>query len=124
MYNPFSLLYYFKNEYLSNYWFESGTPSFLIKLLQAQCYDLENIKDLEGTLLTAKEISSIDIENPLLMHAFLLTGYLTIKDYNSVNETYTLGIPNEEVKESFEYLESRISPTKKPYYSHGYSLYL
>lgn len=96
VYNPFSLLSFFTKKRFHNYWFETGTPTFLIKLSkQFQMYDFEDKK----TTLT--HLSSYDIERLQLIPLMFQTGYLTFKSYDEASEIYTLGFPNNEVKKSY-----------------------
>ncbi|MDE6445091.1 MAG: ATP-binding protein [Muribaculaceae bacterium] len=98
IYNPFSVLSALKIEDFKNYWYETASPSFLIKLIETHSYCLEK---LDGTRRRESQLGNItDIENdfvPLLYQS----GYLTIKDYDSLSEEYTLGFPNLEVRKAF-----------------------
>jgi len=85
MYNPFSLLNAFKYKEFGSYWFETGTPTYLVKLLQKHHYDLERM-DSEST-------------NPIPV--IYQSGYLTIKGYDEEFGMYRLGFPNREVEEGF-----------------------
>lgn len=98
IYNPFSLLNAFARKKFGSYWFETGTPTYLVKLLQKQHYDLERIAH-EGT--DAQGLSCIDPEFPHPIPALYLSGYLTIKSYDEEFGIYSLGFPNREVEESF-----------------------
>ena len=96
VYNPFSLLHFFRGEVFKNYWFESGTPTFLIKLSEkAQLYDFEEIE------IGAEALSSYDIQKLEIIPLMFQTGYLTMKSYNEINQFYTLGYPNSEVRSSY-----------------------
>jgi hypothetical protein len=96
VYNPFSLLNFFTKRRFDNYWFETGTPTFLIKLSKKlHLYDFEN----NHTSLT--HLSSYDIERLDLIPLMFQTGYLTFKSYDEEGEVYTLGFPNKEVKKSY-----------------------
>ena len=99
IYNPFSLLNAFYDKSLKDYWFETGTPTFLVKLLKESDYDLHRL--VEGEEQDVVELSSIDSmrENPIPV--IYQSGYLTIKGYNEEYETYRLGFPNKEVKSGF-----------------------
>ncbi len=99
VYNPFSVLYYLKDHKLANYWFESGTPSFLIKLLQKQYQSLEDLALVE---LSSDSLGTFTIDNIPLIPLLFQAGYLTIADYNSVTRKFTLNYPNLEVEESFK----------------------
>lgn len=98
MYNPFSVLNAIGRRQFGDYWFETGTPTFLVKQLQKTNYPLEEMTR-EG--LTADTLNSIDImdENPLPL--LFQSGYLTIKDYDEEFGEYQLGFPNREVEEGF-----------------------
>jgi len=100
VFNPFDILQYLQNKEFKNYWFASGNPSFLIKLLQKNNYYLPNLSSLmvDEKLLDVFDIEKIDIE-VLLYQA----GYLTIKDVKKTpfGSLYRLYFPNKEVKISF-----------------------
>ena len=99
MYNPFDLLQFIRNNFMfKNYWFETGTPSFLINLIRKNQYylpDLSNIKTNES-FLGAFSIENLNIETILYQ-----SGYLTIEtqSVNAIGELeYKLKIPNKEVQ--------------------------
>jgi hypothetical protein len=103
VYNPFSTLLLFEERKFKNYWFATGTPSFLVKLLKDSKggYNLENIVDQNygEAAFGSYELDSLDIV-PLLFQS----GYLTIKAYQEILDNkylYTLDFPNKEVKDSF-----------------------
>ena len=98
VYNPFAIALLFKQMDFHNFWFESGTPTFLIKLLKEQEYDLLRFQKMSvpEAAFNAYEIEHLDIV-PLLYQ----TGYLTIKSYDPNRRTYTLSYPNFEVEEAF-----------------------
>ena len=98
MYNPFSLLNTIGRGQFGDYWFETGTPTFLVKQLQKTDYPLDEMTH-EG--LTADILGSIDImdHNPLPL--LFQSGYLTIKSYDERFGEYHLGFPNREVEEGF-----------------------
>ncbi len=100
VYNPYSTLQLFAQQRFANYWFETGTPTFLIKLLKARNYDMQLLEHLEVTELT---FSTYEIESLELVPLLFQTGYLTIKDFrrDKFGEIYTLSYPNYEVKNSF-----------------------
>ena len=99
VYNPYSVLYYLEKKELDNYWFESGTPGFLIELLKTQYKDLENIEEAQ---LTTRSLGTFDIESLPLITILFQTGYLTINTYDRITKKYTLTYPNEEVRESYK----------------------
>ncbi len=98
MYNPFSLLNTLKNRFFRDYWFETGTPSFLVYQLKKTEYPLENMTTEE---LSTDTLNSIDImdQNPLPL--LYQSGYLTLKSYDPEFDTYVLGFPNREVEQGF-----------------------
>ncbi|MDE6296326.1 MAG: ATP-binding protein, partial [Muribaculaceae bacterium] len=98
IYNPFSLVNVFAKRRLGAYWFESGTPTYLVKLIEREQWMLKDIAPFEidaNTLESAGVLSSDPI--PVLYQ----TGYLTIKDYDRDFNTYTLDYPNQEVRDGF-----------------------
>lgn len=97
MYNPFSLLSFFvSNGEFNNYWFETGTPTFLLNLnLSNQKYDFEDIK------IPSLQLKAYDIERLQLIPLMFQTGYLTIKNYDEEDDLYELSYPNEEVRRSY-----------------------
>jgi hypothetical protein len=112
VYNPFSILYYFKKQKLENYWFASGTPGFLIELLKNQYQDLE---DLDKAQLTSTSLGIFDIESLPLITVLFQMGYLTINAYDPHKNKYTLMYPNAEVRESFKkYLLAAYSQERIP----------
>ena len=98
VYNPYSLLSAFNQNKFGKYWFDSGTPTFLVKLLMNREYNLEQLSR-ENVL--ADEISSIDTESSNPVPVIYQSGYLTIKGYDPELEQYILGFPNREVEEGF-----------------------
>jgi hypothetical protein len=98
VYNPFSTMHYFFKQKLANYWFKSGTPTFLMHLIRNQYIDLE---DIPTASIKADSLDTFDISNIPLIPLLYQTGYLTIDDYNLKNNKVTLCYPNYEVEESF-----------------------
>ena len=98
IYNPFSLLNTFDSCVFRDYWFETGTPSFLVYQLQKTGYPLDNMTKDELSADTLNSIDAMDV-NPLPL--LYQSGYLTIKDYDPEFKTYRLGFPNREVREGF-----------------------
>lgn len=98
MYNPFSVLSALAKSRFGDYWFASGTPTFLVEMLKKTDFDL---RDLEGIEVSSASLSDdrADIGNPVPM--IYQSGYLTIKSYDEEFREYTLCFPNEEVKYGF-----------------------
>jgi hypothetical protein len=101
VYNPYDILHFLKKGKLfKNYWFETGTPSFLLKLIKQNNYfvpDLTNIEADDGLL------NSFDIENIKLETILFQAGYLTIENVKQKRQrfVYKLKFPNLEVRNSF-----------------------
>ena len=98
IYNPFSLLNAFKYKEFNSYWFETGTPTYLVKLLKKHHYDLEQMAHEETD---AQVLNSIDSESTNPIPVIYQSGYLTIKGYDERFGMYRLGFPNREVEEGF-----------------------
>lgn len=98
MYNPFSLLSAFKRREFGSYWFETGTPTYLVTLLKKHHYDLERMAHEETD---AQVLNSIDSESTNPIPVIYQSGYLTIKGYDERFGIYRLGFPNREVEEGF-----------------------
>ncbi len=97
VYNPFSLLNAFKKKKMSDYWFKTGTPTFLVKLLQANDYDLRRLK---GIYVDGSTLAGVDEEYTDLIPVLFQSGYLTIADYDA-ELGYRLDFPNQEVERGF-----------------------
>ena len=100
IYNPFSLLTTLKNKVFSEYWYGTGTPTFLTVALKQTGYDIGALIDneAEATLSKLAEVDSYKADPvPLLYQA----GYLTIKAYDPMFDVCRLGFPNQEVKNGF-----------------------
>lgn len=110
MYNPFNVLNTLSSLRFRDYWFETGTPTFLVYQLQKTNYPLEMMTREE---LFEDTLNSIDVmdDNPLPL--LYQSGYLTIKGYDETFKTYRLGFPNREVEEGFvKFLVPFYSPNK------------
>ena len=98
VYNPFSLLNTLKVKEFKEYWFETGTPSFLVKVMRKTSYDVTRLSgDLVGSSLLTDVNTAFLNPVPLLYQS----GYLTIKGFDPRYNLYTLGFPNMEVKDGF-----------------------
>ncbi len=98
VYNPFSVLLLLKQRHYKAHWFETGTPSFLMKLLKAETFKVENLNQLQ---VTDDELDKSDISKMSLLSLLYQTGYLTIKSYDRKLMAYALDYPNLEVKTAF-----------------------
>ena len=99
VFNPFSVLNAFSKRELGDYWFQTGTPTFLVEMLRKSEYDLRIL--LNGIEAPASMFSEYRVEanNPIPL--IYQSGYLTIKDYDRDVLLYTLGFPNDEVRYGF-----------------------
>ena len=98
IYNPFSLLNTFDKMKFGSYWFETGTPTYLVNLLKKHHYDLERLAHEETD---EQVLNSIDSESTNPIPVIYQSGYLTIKGYDEEFGMYRLGFPNREVEEGF-----------------------
>ncbi len=98
VYNPFSLLNTFANCEFGRYWFETGTPSYLVEVMKQDNYPLP---DLTREQVTGDFLNSIDSMSTNPIPLIYQSGYLTIKAYDGRFGFYTLGFPNKEVEEGF-----------------------
>ena len=98
IYNPFSLLNTFAQRQFGSYWFETGTPTFLVELLKHCRYDLNRLTQEMAMADSLNGMDSME-ENPVPI--LYQSGYLTIKDFDREFRYYTLGFPNKEVEEGF-----------------------
>ncbi len=97
IYNPFSLLNTFKNCVLDDYWFETGTPTFLVDMLRDCNYDLTS---LQQGIHSSDLMQGIDTVNDDPLPVLYQSGYLTIKGRDDLGD-YILGYPNREVEMGF-----------------------
>jgi len=98
VYNPFVLLNLFVNMQFGDYWYQSGTPTFLMKMLKKEKY---TVFDLENKTVFASTFDKYDINNISLLSLLFQTGYLTIKHFDLKRNAITLDFPNREVARSF-----------------------
>lgn len=98
IYNPFSLLNTFRGQKFKEYWFETGTPSFLVEVMKKTSFDVTTLSEQEADSTLLSSVESI-FYNPVPL--LYQSGYLTIKGYDSEFGLYTLGFPNKEVKNGF-----------------------
>ena len=94
IYNPFSLLNCFSKNDLGDYWFESGTPTFLIKMLVKEGMNMSKL----SFEMDESELKGVNVPERSVKSLLYQTGYVTIKDFDPRFRIYTVGIPNEEVR--------------------------
>jgi Holliday junction resolvase-like predicted endonuclease len=99
VYNPFDILLFFKKKTFASYWFETGTPSFLIQLLRQGRYLIPEIEQIEAG---EEIVGSFEIEDIAVETLLFQTGYLTLTGFKQTGafRQYSLGFPNLEVKTS------------------------
>lgn len=100
VYNPYSTIQFFLDKRFSNYWFSTGTPYFLIKILKERDYDIQTLDQVEADDLL---LQTYEIDNLAIVPLLYQTGYLTIKESESdeFGTFYILSYPNTEVRHSF-----------------------
>ena len=98
IYNPFSLLNTFSKMRFGSYWFETGTPTFLIELLRQGNF---NLYELTREQVSEDMLGEIDNRGGNPLPILYQSGYLTIKGYDREFDLYALGFPNREVEEGF-----------------------
>ena len=98
IYNPFSLLSVMSYKVFKDYWFVSGTPTFLVNMLKDTDYDL---RELDGIEVPSAALINYRASSKEPVPMIYQSGYLTIKSYDKEFKTYTLGFPNEEVRYGF-----------------------
>lgn len=98
IYNPFSVLNTLSRLRYKNYWFETGTPTFLVDLLKMHNYRLP---DMTKERVSDDVINSVDSLSTNPIPVIYQSGYLTIKGYDERFKKYLLGFPNREVEEGF-----------------------
>ena len=99
IYNPFSLFNALAKKKLGDYWFETGTPTFLVRLLEKSYF---NIPDLEGNMkITLDDLDAYRVARESFIPLLFQAGYVTIKQYDKELNRYILGFPNDEVRYAF-----------------------
>jgi hypothetical protein len=105
LYNPYSLLNALYYKKIGSYWLSSGTPSFLVDMLKKNRFNVSNI---ENEISSEKELTDIDTIFREPIPVLYQTGYLTIKGYDKMFDSYALGFPNKEVEVGFFKLLMRL----------------
>ncbi|MBP3472819.1 MAG: ATP-binding protein [Paraprevotella sp.] len=98
LYNPFSVLNAFDANAFGSYWFETGTPTYLVQLLKRHNYNLER---MANEYATEDILNCVDVASTHPIPVIYQSGYLTIKGYDPQFRMYQLGFPNEEVEDGF-----------------------
>ena len=111
IYNPFSLLNVFQKERFADYWYTTGTPTFLVEKLKRERHYFPSFD--QGVVVPKLVLENYSTDSQDVLPVLFQAGYLTIKDYRPKSETYLLGFPNEEVKYSFlSNLQPILAPLK------------
>jgi hypothetical protein len=97
IYNPFGLMKALDMKQFGDYWFESGTPTFIVELMKKHQMSMRN---LDNAKRTADQLSKIDNFNNDVVPLLFQSGYLTIKGYDNFLKRYTLSMPNKEIGEA------------------------
>ena len=98
IYNPFSLLSALNGKRFRDYWYETGTPTFVVKALQRGQFNLEDLT-LEG--VPASALGGVNADDSDPVPVLYQSGYLTIQSYDNQTQEYTLKYPNQEVERGF-----------------------
>ena len=98
VYNPFSTLNLFRSREFQDFWFQTGTPTFLVELLKKTDTDL---REIDGIELPASAFADYRADPDRPVPVIYQSGYLTVKSYNKRHFLYTLGYPNREVERGF-----------------------
>ncbi len=98
VYNPFSTLNLLHSYKFQDFWFQTGTPTFLVELLKRCDTD---VRDLDGVTLSPDDFANYRADPNRPLPVIYQSGYLTIRDYDQELGVYTLGYPNEEVRHGF-----------------------
>ena len=107
VYNPVSLMNFFQKRFFGNYWFATGTPTFLMELIKKRNF---TAFDLEKRNIKSLMLDKYELKNMTLLPLLFQTGYLTIKQRNLRTKKITLGFPNDEVEEAFSlYMLSKLT---------------
>ena len=118
IYNPFSVLKAFQDSEIRNYWFGTGTPSFLVKQTRRNNFML---LQLDAPERTADSLSDVTENTSDMVPLLFQAGYLTIKSWDPDFRIFTLGFPNEEVKSGFwnSFAQAYFPPTG---YTYGFDV--
>ena len=98
LYNPFSILWTLSEKRYGSYWFNTGTPTYLVELIKKADF---NIEELSNYVASEDQLNSIHIDDIDPIPVLYQSGYLTVADYDKEFDLFTLNYPNEEVKAGF-----------------------
>lgn len=112
VYNPFGILNFFDEKWFFNFWFTTGMPNFLVKVMRNKL-----VFDVENSKINVIELEKYDIENLELIPLLFQTGYLTVKSIDRKTREMILDYPNNEVRESI--YSFMIDSLAKNHHRHG-----
>ena len=95
LYNPYGIINFLKKETFKNFWFSSGMPNFLFKIMKQQL-----VFDVENTAINGIELEKYDLDNLDLVPLLFQTGYLTVTSIDRKTDDMVLDYPNKEVRQS------------------------
>ena len=98
LYNPFSILWTLSEKRYGSYWFNTGTPTYLVELIKKADF---NIEELSNYVASEDQLNSIHVDDIDPIPVLYQSGYLTVVDYDNRFDLFTLNYPNEEVKAGF-----------------------
>ena len=98
IYNPYSLLNSLDAGWVRDYWFQTGTPTFLVRLIKSRRIDLQR---LGGVQISLQAVENVSFDLQSLVPVLYQAGYLTIRGYDAETDLLTLGFPNREVERGF-----------------------
>jgi hypothetical protein len=111
VYNPFSTLSALESNKISPYWFQTGTPTFLVELLKETNTDL---REVDGIRLSIDDFADYKADADKPLPVIYQSGYISIQSYNPKRRLYTLGFPNAEVKYGFlHFVSSAYTPLSR-----------
>ncbi len=120
VYNPSSLFNALSGKATYYYWFETGTPSYLVDFLRRTRTPLPNLEEEEDIKIDGDLLEDFRYNDPdYIIHYLFYSGYLTIKKYLAKENLFILGFPNEEVRSGFlggllHYIRPDVSPMGLP----------
>ena len=98
LYNPFSILWTLSEKRYGSYWFNTGTPTYLVELIKKADFNIEELSDY---VASEDQLNSIHVDDIDPIPVLYQSGYLTVVDYDNRFDLFTLNYPNEEVKAGF-----------------------
>lgn len=98
VYNPYAVLNHFDDKEFNSYWFQTGTPTYLLKLIESENIDIQSLENMD---VNVRSFADYKRDNLEALPVLYQSGYLTIVGYDSTVNIYTLGYPNKEVRTAF-----------------------